>query len=454
MNQLIIKAKKITGIDGAVFFRLCSTFASMLTGPIVLVLITLKFTLEEQGVYYTFVSMTALQVFFELGLTGIITQYVAHEIAHLKIQPDRTLIGPQQNLSRLASLFTLFTKWFIVSGILLAFFLIVAGWVFFTKNNTDQEIKWQFPWIILSIGTGMFLIFNMFPAFFEGFGYVKEMAKLRLWTQLASFAGIAACFLTGHGLYALGCAAFVRCLSIGIALFGGKYHIISKQLLQIRQTDVIPYWKEVFPYQWKISVSWLSGYLIFHLFNPVMFAYCGAKVAGQMGMTTTIINFITGISSAWVNTKIPGMSMLIAKNDYRKLDVLFHKTLLQELVVGILISTGFISCLFFIQYMGIEYKDVLVSERFLPLSSCICFVASTVINFFVFSFATYLRCHKQEPFLLNSIVTGIAVASASLLSAKYSGVFALCLSYLIITVLVNIWGYLIFVNKKREWHHV
>ena len=454
MNQLLIKAQKITGIDGAVFYRLCATALSILTGPITLVLITMYFSLEEQGVYYTFVSLTALQVFFELGLTGIITQYTAHEVAHLRILPDRILVGPERNLSRLASLFTVFTKWFIVAGILLVVFLVITGWIFFTRNNTDLEIKWQLPWVVLSVGTGLFLILNMFPAFFEGFGYVKEMAKIRLWTQFAAFAGIAVCFLTGHGLYALGCAAFIRCILIGVALFAGKYHVLSKQLLQMRQTEIIPYWREVFPYQWKISVSWLSGYLIFNLFNPILFAYCGAKAAGQMGMTTGVVHIITGISTAWINTKIPAISMLIAKNDYKKLDGLFKKTLFQELVVSASIAFGFIACLWIAKRIGLEYKGVLLNERFLPISCCACFVTSAFLNILAFSFATYLRCHKQEPFLWNSVVTGIVVALSSLLCAKYSGVFALCLSYLIITVFTNVWGYLIYTNKKKAWHHV
>jgi len=451
---MINKFRSITGIDGAIFYRLCSTFASMLTGPIVLVLITTYFSLEEQGIYYTFVSITALQVFFELGLTGIITQYVAHEIAHLKVLSDRTLTGPERNLSRLASLITLFTKWFIVSGALLTIFLIIAGFVFFTRNSTEQEIKWQLPWIVLSIGTGMFLVFNMFLAFFEGFGYVKEMAKIRLWTHLASFAGIATCFLSGQGLYALGCAAFIRCFLIGITLIAEGFFVIPKQLLQVNQTYVIPYWKEIFPYQWKISISWLSGYLIFQLFNPVMFAYCGAKVAGQMGMTTNVIHIITGISSAWINTKIPTMSIMIAKKDYKQLDILTNKILLQELTAGGLIAACFIIFLSLAGYIGIEYKGVYLSERFLPISCCIFFATSAILNMVVLTFATYLRCHKQEPYLLYSVVTGAAVALASFLSAKYSGAFVLCLSYLVITFLANIWGLLIFITKKRQWHHV
>ena len=54
--------------------------------------------------------------------------------------------------------------------------------------------------------------------------------------------------------------------------------------------------QEIFPFQWKIALSWISGYLIFQLFNPVLFATEGSKIAGQMGMTMVAISGISSIS--------------------------------------------------------------------------------------------------------------------------------------------------------------
>jgi O-antigen/teichoic acid export membrane protein len=52
-------------------------------------------TKQEQGYYYTFGSILAIQVFFELGLSGIITQFVAHEFASLKWKSPIELEGSE-----------------------------------------------------------------------------------------------------------------------------------------------------------------------------------------------------------------------------------------------------------------------------------------------------------------------------------------------------------------------
>ncbi|MFK2504393.1 hypothetical protein ACIXPB_19920, partial [Bacteroides fragilis] len=87
------------------------------------------------------------------------------------------------------------------------------------------------------------------------------------------------------------------------------------------------YKTEIFPYQWKIALSWISGYFIFQLFNPVLFATEGAVIAGQMGMTLAALNGIQSLSLSWMTTKIPLYSGLIAQKQYRQLDIIFNRTL-------------------------------------------------------------------------------------------------------------------------------
>ena len=65
------------GIDKAIFYFLLSRGLSISTALFTVFFIAKNLSPEEQGFYYTFGSIVALQVFFELGLTGIITQFVA-----------------------------------------------------------------------------------------------------------------------------------------------------------------------------------------------------------------------------------------------------------------------------------------------------------------------------------------------------------------------------------------
>ncbi len=62
------------GIDKSIFYTLAGRGLQITTSVFTVVFIVKFLSPEEQGFYYTFGSIVAIQVFFELGLTGIITR--------------------------------------------------------------------------------------------------------------------------------------------------------------------------------------------------------------------------------------------------------------------------------------------------------------------------------------------------------------------------------------------
>jgi len=61
----------------------------------------------------------------------------------------------------------------------------------------------------------------------------------------------------------------------------------------------------------------------------------GPVVAGQMGMTLAALNGILSLSLAWITTKVPLFSGLIAQENYSKLDYIFNKTLKQSSLINL-----------------------------------------------------------------------------------------------------------------------
>lgn len=97
------KIANIIGIDKAIFFTSSARIAQGLGGIVSVLFVARYLTGIEQGFYFTFASILAIQVFFELGLNGIITQYVAHEASHLVLNGNK-YEGDVIYRSRLASL--------------------------------------------------------------------------------------------------------------------------------------------------------------------------------------------------------------------------------------------------------------------------------------------------------------------------------------------------------------
>ena len=448
MIKFIKSISQKVGIDGAIAYTLFTRIVQGLGGLGSIFFIARYLSGPEQGYYYTFASLIALQVFFELGLSGIITQYTAHEFAHLKIGEGGNLIGEEYHKSRVASLLQFCIKWFgIISGILLVV-LIICGVVFFRNYGDDKNINWELPWFILCLSTSLNLFIDPILAFFDGLGKIKEMARIRLIQKTTFIALLFLFFVMDMGLYASPLAALVSILVNYAQILFSTYLKILKAVWVEKKNDIIDYVKEILPFQWKIALSWISGYFIFQLFNPVLFATNGAVVAGQMGMTLQALNGISSLSMSWITTKIPIFSNYIALKDFVTLDLVFGKTVKNLIIVNIALTIIFILFL-----IGLGYYAPSYSLRFLPLLPTILLFVSAIFNQLVFSWATYLRCHKSEPFLLLSIVFAVLVSLSTFLLGYKFGLMGIVIGYVFLMVLVSFpWAYIVYSSKRKEWH--
>ncbi|OXA81437.1 Membrane protein involved in the export of O-antigen and teichoic acid [Flavobacterium aquidurense] len=454
MLKLIKKSSSKIGIDGAIAYTVLSRIIQAGGGVITLLFVARCLTKVEQGYYYTFGSILAIQIFFELGLSGIITQFVAHENANLTWNDQTSFVGSSESSSRLASLLRFTVKWFAVLSVLLIFGLLIAGYVFFNKYGKENvAVNWQIPWIILSLTTSLSLMISPILAFFEGLDRVKEVAKIRLVQQVMQLVLVLLMFFLGFKLFSVPVAAIISFLVFPIWIFFGNKKKILIFIWNKLDKWGVNYRLEIFPYQWKIALSWISGYFIFQLFNPVLFATEGAIVAGQMGMTLAVLNAIFSLAFSWMSTKVPVFSGLIAQKEYDKLDNLFNTTLIQSTLLNLLALTTLFGIVFILRHFEVKIGGKNFADRFLPNLPMLFMMIPILLNHVVASWATYMRCHKKEPMLIPSVVIGILCSVSTLTLGNYFGVLGLTLGYMILTVIGFIWTYFIFRTKKKEWHN-
>lgn len=445
--------KKI-GVDKAIAYSSGARIVQAFTGVGSIFFISTFLSGVEQGFYYTFGSIIAIQVFFELGLTGIITQFVAHEVAHLQLDASYRYTGEERYKSRLASLLHFCVKWYVVLSLIVLLVLLIVGFVFFSSySNEENSASWEIPWIILCIATAIKLLQSPFNSFIMGIGKVKEMSKISFYQQiilpLSAWIGL----ICGFKLYVIGVSALLSVLIWNVYVFHSDIWKILKNLWSESVSERVLYFKEIFPYQWRIALSWVSGYFIFQLFNPVLFATEGAKVAGQMGMTLQALNAIQAFAMSWMNTKVPTYSSMISLKEYNKLDLLFNKTLWQmsSICLGMLaIMFGAVEILRLTEF---KLGSTVIADRFLDNWPMFFMMIPVIANQFVFSWATYLRCHKKEPFLIQSIVMGVLCCASTIGLGHLYGVYGITIGYACLTVGISMpWAYWIFRTKKREWH--
>ena len=442
-SKLFAKA----GIDKAIALTVLSRVIQAAGGIISIFFIARYLSPDEQGYYYTFASIIAIQIFFELGLSGIITQYTAHEFAHLNWE-NNAVVGEEYYKSRLSSLLRFCIKWFGVISLGLFFILLAAGFIFFNKFNRNLSVEWKAPWVILSLSTALNLFIDPILAYFEGLGEVQDMAQVRLFQKTVTVILLFVFFVLGFKLYSGALDSLIAILINYVQIIFSDRLKKLQVIWKLEKKWKIEYMKEIFPLQWRIALSWISGYFIFQLFNPILFATGGAVVAGQMGMTLQALNGISSISMSWISTKVPLFSSYIAKKEYQILDLTFNKTVKQLSIISFVMLSTFVIFVF-----GLYLFKLDVSSRFLPLIPLIFLSFITLINQYVFSWATYLRCHKKEPFLYLSLITGLLCALSTCIFGNIWGLMGLVMGYLCISTLVSFpWAFYIFKKSKVLWH--
>ena len=440
------------GIDKAIFFTLLGRGLQIVTALFTVLFVAKYLSPEEQGYYYTFSSIIAIQVFFELGLTNIITQFVAHEMSHLLFNGNE-LIGDERFKSRLSSLLRFCAKWYLVFSAILLIVLSIVGFVFFSYYKEEQyDVIWRLPWILLAIGTAFNLLLSPILAFLEGLGKVKEVAEIRFLQQFVHPVVIWGGLAIGSKLFVAGADAILRVVVVVIILLKSPFYRLLISIWQDLREERVAYLKEVFPYQWRIALSWISGFFIFQLFNPVLFANEGAVVAGQMGMTIAALNGVQALTLSWINTKVPVMSGYIAQKQYGRLDSLFFRTMKQMMLIGTLTLVFFLIVIGVIQVYQIEPLGIDLGNRFLPFLS-LCLMTWSVFTMLPINcWATYLRCHKREPLLANSVVMGILCCISTLVLGNLYGLMGMVIGFALLRFVSLAWVYNVFKNKRNEWH--
>lgn len=446
-------ARKI-GVDKAIAYSSGARVIQGFTGVGSVFFISTFLTGVEQGFYYTFGSILALQVFFELGLTGIMTQYVAHEASRLTLDENKEYQGEEKYKSRLASLVHFCLKWYSVLAILVFVFLLIVGFVYFNRYGESQGegVEWRLPWIIICVTTGIKLFQSPFTSIITGLGFVKETSKISFWQQIIlptfTWLGLA----IGFKLYVIGISYLLSVLIWFTFVHKQKLLFVLKNLIAVRVTERVAYMAEIFPYQWKIALSWVSGYFIFQLFNPVLFATDGAVVAGQMGMTLQALNAIQSFSLSWQNTKVPLYSKLIALKDYVQLDTIFNKTLRQMSLICLMLLCGFYGFIAVLRFSHFPIGSSILADRFLDYLPMLLMIIPVFLQQYINSWATYLRCHKKEPFLINSIVAGILCMCSTMIFGNLYGLYGITIGYCSISLCMFPWGYWLYYSNKRKWH--
>jgi hypothetical protein len=442
------RLRQFVGIDRAIAFALLSRGWSTVAGVLTLYMITHFLRPEEQGFYYTFSSVLGLQIFFELGFSYTLMQCVSHEKAHLIWTERGTVEGNARAKHRLAQLLRVALRWYGVAATLSFVAVLPAGWFFFQQSSTlHSTVAWRIPWVWLAFAEAIMLFASPLFAFLEGTGLVAQVSLVRLTTSILTSLSLWIALWRGWALLASPIVTTVGivCSAIWIARRWGNYFT---NLLRTTSEGAVLNWRlEIWPFQWRISVSWLSFYFMSQLAIPVLFRYKGAVAAGQMGLSVSLVLAVQAIGMAWVSTKAPQFGGYIAKCRFEELDHLFFRTLKQALSMLLLIAITLLLGVLFINSTDASYKQRIVT----PVAFL--FLLGRMLVDCVFYFLTvYLRAHKREPLMVVTVLNGILLGASTWIFGRYWGSLGIAVGNFAVVVMILPLVIFIFWQKRSLWH--
>ena len=439
--------RKVLGLDRAVGFTVLARFWSSAAGLVTIALIARFLSPAQQGYYYTFGSLVALQIVFELGFSYVILQLASHERAELSISSDYEIRGAPVAHARLASVIQKSVRWYSVAAVLMAGTVLPAGFYFFsTHQHAGQTVFWQLPWCFAALMAALNFQIDPFLSFLEGCGYVPEVARLRFMQSATGSLLAWMVLMSHHGLFApsmmlLGMAA------ASLVWLTGKRKLLLGLLRHRVGTHRIRWNQEVWPFQWRIAVSWLSGYFLFWIFNPVLFAFRGPVEAGKMGMSLSLANAIQAIAVSWVSTKSAPFGTLIARKEYRRLDETFFRALRQSFAVSLAGALmAWLGCIY------LNSRHFSFAQRLLDPLSLGILLLYMIVNVIISSEAYYLRAHKHEVFFVNSLVGAVAVTVCTFIFGRRYGAIGIVVSTCLLNWVGVVWATYKFRKYRRIWH--
>ena len=441
-RESLLDLLRRAGVNRPVFYSMLTRGAQGFAALLSILLVARILDKATQGYYFAILGFVAFVQLAEFGLTYAVMQSASHEAAR-GAEPNATgrLAALLHGATRFNATITLLGA-LVIGGI--GTRMLVAG----QSTASSAAPTWPVPWIAALMAVAATQLLNPRVSLLEGAGFVSSVWALRFVQEVAAAIALWTALFLGLGLWAIA-ASWATRVVIGVAWLNTGWR--RKYFLDLAQTapraPVDGYWwREVWPFQWRIGVSALSGYVIFQFFTPLIFAIKGPTIAGQFGMTLALTNGLLTATTAWLSSQAPRFGQLIATRSYDELDRAFVRSLrssfLLVLVVGVAVC-GLVALLGRIQSP--------LAERLLPPGPFALFVAATVLNHVIFAMAIYLRAHRREPLMITSVIGAVTTPLVVGYVGQRAGVGAIAASYLALTAAGLVVTTAIFFSRSRAW---
>ncbi len=420
-------------------FRLWTIVAGIIT----MIVIPRYLTGESQGYYYTFLSIVALQILFDLGLSQTVAQVSSHEFAHVDLdQMNNAEFGVR--IGKLAYMKAAITRWYRWVGCVFVVIVILLGAVYFSLFGAKGDVQWLGPWIALVVTTGINLTLSPRLALVEGAGWTGAVATVRLVQSICGYGLLVISLAAGGGLWSVAAVPLAAnvCSFVWLRWRRNPYRAIPDYTLDVH--DHVPWRAEILGLQWRVAIAWLGGYFASQIIVPVVFAQQGAVEAGKVGLGLQIFSAVQALGMSWISARVPLFGHLISRGDRAALKTQFVRAAISATAASAVVGIAVVAVLDLARDNGFFLADRIPSGFAVGMLAGI-----AILGTMIYALAAYMRAHKEEPLVLSSLVIGSMTFAGALLGGQIS-TDAVIAAYACVTLFLNLpWTVIIF----RAYYH-
>ncbi len=203
---------------------------------------------------------------------------------------------------------------------------------------------------------------------------------------------------------------------------------------------------EVWPFQWKMGLSALSGFLVFQAINPIVLAEQGLKAAGQFGFSLAIMNMVLMVTTVWPISKAAHYANLLSTRQFQKLRHSFLEVTIRSTLFAFCSTLGISIILWWLTYIRLPYVD-----RLADWLTATALLAAGVVHHIVYCFAVLLRAERREPLLWVNGIGGMLTIAVLWISAHFGKPQSIAATNLCCAVVGLLLVYFIYQRRIALW---
>lgn len=408
---------------------------------------------DEIGMWYVFMSFTALVTLLQLGFAPALGRNIAYCYAGARAVARNGVVGGSDGASvdwkMFANLILLSIRFYRVIAIVAVVLLATVGTLYIYYISQGSEISAFLPWTVFCVSVFLNLYFTYFESLLRGICEIASVNKALTISVVVQFFACSIFLVAGFGLLAPVIAYALQ--GVLFRALCNKYFWSSSKLKgnlsvgECKDYRDKTYQKELYrdlsPNAYKDGLVSLATFLLSQSNTLICSAFLSLSEAGIYSLTVQIVNAVANFSSVMVNAYHPAIQVAYAQGDKESMRGLVGRSTVAFVAMYVLGSIGVYIVV--IPLLNLFKPSYVLDAPYLLLVFLYYFLYKNQSNF-----AAIISDTNIIPYTGSFVVSSIVGVLVTVVFVSIGmGMWGLILGHLLVQAMYNNWAWVRYVCR-------